>query len=113
MTKRRREQGYTLIELLLVIVVLAILATVVVASMGGFTAEAEESACDGDAHILHTAVEAYFSQSRASMITPVGTTPDRFELRLVGEGFLGRPSGFYNLDVIGGLQQVPGSICTP
>jgi prepilin-type N-terminal cleavage/methylation domain-containing protein len=113
MTKRQPDKGYTLIELLLVIVVLAILATVVVASVGGFTAEAENSACAADSHTLANAVEAYFAQRGTDTILEVGTTADRYELYLADQEFLRSPSTLYNLNAAGDLVQAPGSTCTP
>lgn len=113
MTKRRLDGGYTLIELLLVIVVLAVLATIVVSAVGGLTTEAESSGCEADAHILMTSSEAYFAQRAATVIPPVGSTPDRFELGLVNGGFLRQPSRYYDLDASGHLLQAAGSPCTP
>ncbi len=111
MAKRRLDRGYTLIELLLVIVVLAIMATVVVAAVGGFTAEAEDTACQADAHILIIATESFFAQRAQTVITPVGTTADRYELALVDEGFMRRASDLYDLDATGHLQPETGSRC--
>jgi prepilin-type N-terminal cleavage/methylation domain-containing protein len=111
MAKRRLDRGYTLIELLLVIVVLAIMATVVVAAAGGFTAEAEDSACQADAHVLIIATESYFAQRSQTVITPVGTTDDRYELRLVDLGFMRRVSSYYDLDATGRLLPATGSRC--
>jgi prepilin-type N-terminal cleavage/methylation domain-containing protein len=113
MTRRRRDEGHTLIELLLVIVVLALVATIVVAAVGGFAAEAESSSCEADEHILATATEAYFAQRSASVLPPVGASADRFELELVGGGFLHAPSHYYDLDASGKLIQSTGSPCTP
>lgn len=113
MTRRRLDEGYTLIELLLVIVVLAVLATIVVAAISGVTSEAQSSGCEADAHNLATAAEAYFAQRSVTVIPAVGSTADRYELELVGGGFLGEPSTFYDLDANGRLVQTPGSPCIP
>ena len=113
MTRRRRDEGYTLIELLLVIVVMALVATIVIAAVGGFAAEAESSSCEADANILRTATEAYFAQRSASVLPAVGPSADRFELELVGGGFLHAPSHYYDLDAIGNLIESTGSPCTP
>lgn len=110
MTKRRRDEGYTLIELLLVIVVLAIMATIVVAAVGGFSAEAEEKSCQADAHVLATAVEAYFAQRGGSVIPSADGSDDGVELQLVAEGFLHGPSKLFNLTPTGQLTPV-GSTC--
>ena len=113
MTRRRRDEGHTLIELLLVIVVLALVATIVFAAVGGFAAEAESSSCEADANILRTATEAYFAQRSASVLPPVGASVDRYELELVGGGFLHQTSSYYDLDASGQLVQTAGSPCSP
>ena len=113
MTRRRRDEGFTLIELLLVIVVLAVLATIVVAAVDGFTTQAESSSCEADAHMLATATEAYFAQRSASVLPPVGSSANRFELELVGRGFLHEPSSYYDLDASGQLVSTSGSPCSP
>jgi prepilin-type N-terminal cleavage/methylation domain-containing protein len=55
----RRDAGYTLVELLVVVVVLGILATVVLLSVGSARDDAEQSACQTDYRQLQTAWEAY------------------------------------------------------
>jgi general secretion pathway protein G len=59
----RREQGFTLAELLVVVVILGILAAVVVFAVGNATDDARESACDAERSTLETAVEAYNAQT--------------------------------------------------
>jgi general secretion pathway protein G len=113
MTRRRGDRGFTLIELLLVIVVLGILATVVVASVKGLAANAEETSCEADAHVLYTAGEAYFAQHPASAIAAFDASPDGYELTLVDQGFLREPSQYYDLDSDGALHTAADSPCTP
>jgi prepilin-type N-terminal cleavage/methylation domain-containing protein len=95
--EQHRDQGFTLIEVLLVIVILGILATVVVASVGGFTAEAEESSCAADAHTLHNATEAFFAQRSTQSIPAFDASPDGYEKTLVAEGFLRSPSAYHDV----------------
>ena len=111
MTKQQ-DEGFSLIELLLVIVVLGILATVVVVSVNGFTAEAEDAGCISDSHILYTAVEAYFAQHDTRAIPPTDATPDSYEKSLASLEFLRSPSNLHDLDAAGQLVQVAGSPCT-
>jgi prepilin-type N-terminal cleavage/methylation domain-containing protein len=53
------QKGFTLVELLVVIVILGILAAVVVFAVGGSTKDAKESKCKADRSTAETAVEAY------------------------------------------------------
>ena len=56
-------QGFTLIELLIVITVLGVLAAIVVFALGGITAKSAVAACNSDAAIVDTAVQAYNTQT--------------------------------------------------
>lgn len=58
-------KGFTLVELLVVVVILGILAAVVVFSVSGFTNDAQENACGAEERTLATAVEAYYAENRA------------------------------------------------
>jgi len=57
--RQRDEMGFTLFELLIVIVILAILAGIVVFSVGSSTANAAATACQTDAQAILKAVEEY------------------------------------------------------
>ena len=57
------QQGFTLVELLIVIVVLGVLAGIVVFALGGFTAQAAVAACNSDASAVETAVTAYNTEN--------------------------------------------------
>lgn len=58
--KNKQDKGFTLVELLIVIVILGILATVTVFAVRGITQRSQENACDVEKRALDTAVEAYF-----------------------------------------------------
>lgn len=58
---RRSERGFTLTELLIVIVVMGILAGVVVFAMSGVTSHAQSSACTTEKQTIGTAEDAFFA----------------------------------------------------
>jgi general secretion pathway protein G len=60
---RRVDSGFTLTELLIVIVILGILAGVVVFAVNGIRARAKVSACKADVATVTTAGESYFAQT--------------------------------------------------
>lgn len=111
MNEQRPDQGFTLIEVLLVILVLGLLAAIVVSAAGGFTADAEESSCEADQRILGSAVERYFAEQTTDVIVAADATPDGFEKTLVSLEMLRGVSTFYDLDASGELVPATGSPC--
>ena len=55
----KQDKGFTLVELLIVIVILGILATVTVFAVTGITTRGKASACKADLKTIQTAEEAY------------------------------------------------------
>ena len=59
----KKDKGFTLVELLIVIVILGILATVTVFAVRGITDKGKTSACAADKKTLELAAEAYSAQN--------------------------------------------------
>ena len=64
---RRRDKGFSLVELLIVIVILGILATVTVFAVTGITNKGKTSACQADVKTIQTAEEAYNANADAGV----------------------------------------------
>ncbi len=56
-------QGFTLVELLIVITVLGVLAAIVIFALGSITAKSAVAACNSDATTVDTAVQAYDTET--------------------------------------------------
>jgi prepilin-type N-terminal cleavage/methylation domain-containing protein len=95
---RRDESGFTLVELLVVVVILGILAAIVVFSVRGITDKGQTSACKTDVNMLTTAEEANFAQNG----TWAGT-----EAALKTAGFITTESKYYNLSLTGATATNP------
>ena len=60
---KKRSQGFTIVELLIVIVVIGILALLVITTYSGIQAKARNSKRQTDIQSLQTQLEAFFSQN--------------------------------------------------
>ncbi|WP_133871183.1 type II secretion system protein [Ilumatobacter fluminis] len=90
----QKSDGFSLIELLIVIVILGILAAVVVFSVRGITDNGQDSACQADERTLATATEAYFAEYAASTIEP---TDGSVEQTLIAAELLREESQYWDL----------------
>ncbi len=76
------DSGFTLIEILIVIVVLGILAAVVVFALGSQTTSSAKAACKADAKTVETAASAFLTENPTSNVT---------EANLLSPSFAGGP----------------------
>ena len=80
MTTQSKQKGFTIIELLIVIVVIGILATITIVALGGANARARDSKRESDISSTHNAIEAYYALGNSQYPTLAelndGTTVD-------------------------------------
>jgi prepilin-type N-terminal cleavage/methylation domain-containing protein len=77
------EKGFTLVELLLVVVILGILAGIVVFAVGNLSTNAKSSACASEQTTISTALETYKASTGAYPAAAGGHTAMDF---LTGNG---------------------------
>ena len=63
MTLNRKQQGFTIVELLIVIVVIGILAALVITTFTGIQKKGRDTERTTDVKALHSQLEAYFAQN--------------------------------------------------
>src|SRR5665213_2340918 len=111
-TKQRKrlrtgeENGFTLLELLIVIVVLGILSGIVVFALGGVTSAGAAAACNTDAGTVNLAVEAYDMQT--GYVPGSNTVAAPTASNLVSGGYLQSfpSSTYYTITIVSGVVMV-------
>ncbi len=71
---KKADQGLTLIELLIVIVILGILSATIVFAVGGMTSKSAKAACETDYATVSTAVDAFNAQNPGVTLTSSALT---------------------------------------
>ena len=69
------NRGFTLVELLIVIVILGILTTATVFAVKGMTGTARTNTCAGDRKAMEVAVEGYYAKTGAYALTGADLVP--------------------------------------
>ena len=108
---RQADGGFTLVEILVVIVILGILAVVVAFSVRGVTDRGEASACGADARTLEQAADVYMAQEQVDVLPAIGTSANRYELFLIDNGLIKQVSTKYDLHEDGSVTTT-GQPCT-
>lgn len=112
---RKNENGFTLTELLIVVVILGVLAAIVVFAVAGITDRGVEAACDADKRTVQTAVEAYHAQTNGYPIA--ADSPARIQLLVDAKLLREAPSSTkYTITLAqggsaAGAGAVTGSLC--
>jgi prepilin-type N-terminal cleavage/methylation domain-containing protein len=103
-----KDKGFTLVELLIVIVILGILATVTVFAVRGITDKGETARCDSDKKTVEVAVETWYAKDNR-VDTDGNGEPS--EAELVASAILREESVNYNVGANGTVTGV--GACTP
>ena len=108
---RQHDNGFTLIELVMVVVVLGILAGVVAFGMGSVANGTKDGPCEIDRRTLVGATAIYLSKHGGTTIPPANPSPDGYEQTLVDADLLESTSVFHRLDATGLITIETGSQC--
>lgn len=87
---RRAEAGFTLVELLIVIVVLGVLAGIVLFGVGRFRSDANAAACQADVAAVNAASDAYQAVT--------GNYPRALADLTLGQYLMSAPAGTWTFD---------------
>jgi prepilin-type N-terminal cleavage/methylation domain-containing protein len=98
---RTNESGFTLVELLIVIVILGILTGIVVFAVGGFSDRGQSAACKTDRKTIEVAVEAY--RAKVGNYPTAGSSALNYGLLISGGYLREAPSiANYTIDLADG-----------
>ena len=103
LSARRGEDGFTLVEMMVVIVILGILAAIVVFAVSGLGDRGQQASCKTDAQVLSSAEEAYYAQNGAYTAT---------QSLLKTAGFIHNPSTLYTVAVTPAVVGPPAVLAT-
>ena len=99
--KRSGEGGFTLVELLIVIVILGILAAIVVLAIGGLSGTAQTATCKSGAKTIESAEDAYYASvtpaaygSIAQLETAGLLKQPAAQIPFTAAGVVGPPAGY-------------------
>jgi len=72
----RNQKGFTLMELMIVIVIIGVLAAIAVPAYKGYVERAQKTACEANRRILSTAAGMYYIDNNQAYATSVAELVD-------------------------------------
>ncbi|MCB6366267.1 prepilin-type N-terminal cleavage/methylation domain-containing protein [Intestinibacillus massiliensis] len=84
-SKLQGRRGFTLVEAIVVLVVLAILAALLVPKLTGWISQAREKSALGEAHLVLSAAQAYCAEEYAANQTVPAIKPNLLKPYLEGD----------------------------
>ncbi len=113
-TASRHDRGFSLVEVLVVIVVLGVLSTVTIFAVRGVTDRGEKSACDTDNRTLVQAADIYLAETASNSVPPLGDLDgDEYERTLVAYGLIREISTMNNVAADGSVSRVSSTCPAP
>lgn len=99
------DEGFTLVELLVVVVIMGVLATVSVLGVRGLTDRGQASACESDRRVVEVAVETWFADES------LATSGTLTEAALVDAQLLRDESTLHDVQADGTVVAVENGAC--
>jgi general secretion pathway protein G len=105
--QKESDSGFTLVELLVVVVIMGVLATVSVLGVRGLTDRGQASACESDQRVMEVAVETWFADES------LATSGTLTEAALVDAQLLRDESTLFDVQSDGTVVPVVDGACDP